>query len=95
MVWGAEAEGHIQVAETMEILTDMPKYLMTLQDVVSEAPERFFIAEIVREKVFLLYQQEVPYSSTVSPVSHSLKKPIMKKVCQSWQCILRQGQGVI
>ena len=36
------------------------------QDVVSEAPERFFIAEIVREQVFLLYQQEIPYSSTVS-----------------------------
>lgn len=39
------------------------------QDVVSEAPERFFIAEIVREQVFLLYQQEVPYSSTVRPAA--------------------------
>lgn len=38
---------------------------MFSQDVVSEAPERFFIAEIVREQVFLQYQQEIPYSSTV------------------------------
>lgn len=36
-----------------------------LQTVVSEEPERFFIAEIVREQIFLQYREEVPYSSTV------------------------------
>jgi len=35
------------------------------KDVISEHPERFFIAEIVREQIFLLYRQEVPYSATV------------------------------
>lgn len=43
-----------------------------VQDTVSEAPERFFIAEIVREQVFMLYQQEIPYSSTVREVIHQL-----------------------
>jgi len=37
-----------------------------VQDSVSEEPERFFIAEIVREQIFLQYREEVPYSSTVS-----------------------------
>lgn len=32
---------------------------------MSEHPERFFVAEIIREKVFQLYQEEVPYCTTV------------------------------
>ncbi|GJP33922.1 hypothetical protein CLOM_g18422 [Closterium sp. NIES-68] len=32
------------------------------KDVVSELPERFFVAEIVREKILLQYGQEVPYA---------------------------------
>eukprot|EP00898_Chlorokybus_atmophyticus_P009062 jgi/Chlat1/9157/Chrsp97S09283 len=36
------------------------------KDIVSEHPERFFIAEIIREKVFDLYSEEVPYSTQVN-----------------------------
>ena len=36
-----------------------------LQSMVSEQPERFFVAELIREKIFLLYSQEVPYSTQV------------------------------
>lgn len=35
------------------------------QDSVSEQSERFFVAEIVREKIFLQYHQEIPYSTAV------------------------------
>jgi GTP-binding protein Era len=35
------------------------------EDEISDLPERFFIAEIIREKVFMLTQQEIPYSTTV------------------------------
>jgi len=35
------------------------------EDQISDLPERFFIAEIIREKVFLETQQEIPYSATV------------------------------
>ena len=38
---------------------------LVLQDTLSEHPERFFVAEIVREKIFELYQQEIPYAATV------------------------------
>jgi GTP-binding protein Era len=34
-------------------------------DQMSDQPERFFVAEMVREKVFSLYRQEVPYSTAV------------------------------
>lgn len=34
---------------------------------VAEQPERFFVAEIVREKILLQYYQEVPYATAVRP----------------------------
>lgn len=35
-------------------------------DMVSEHPERFFVAEIIREKLFELYREEIPYSTAVN-----------------------------
>ena len=37
---------------------------------VSEHPERFFVAELIREQIFLLYQQEIPYSTTVNIIQY-------------------------
>ncbi len=34
-------------------------------DIVSEQHDRFFVAEIIREKIFIRCQEEVPYSTTV------------------------------
>ncbi|NTV46500.1 MAG: GTPase Era [Chlorobiales bacterium] len=34
-------------------------------DILSTAPERFFVSEIVREKIFQLYHKEIPYSTEV------------------------------
>lgn len=36
------------------------------KSMVTEHPERFFVAEIIREKIFLQYKQEIPYSIQVS-----------------------------
>lgn len=33
---------------------------------LTDKPERFFVSEIVREKIFLNYQQEIPYSCEVT-----------------------------
>lgn len=35
------------------------------KSLVTEHPERFFVAEIVREKIFIQYSQEIPYSVQV------------------------------
>lgn len=35
-------------------------------DQVSEHPVRFFVSELIREQIFLLYDQEIPYSCTVT-----------------------------
>lgn len=39
------------------------------KDQISEQPERFFISEIIREKIFLQYRKEVPYSTQVDIVA--------------------------
>jgi len=40
------------------------------KDMLSEHPERFFVAEIIREKIFELYREEIPYSTQVNIVSY-------------------------
>jgi GTPase len=37
-------------------------------DIVSEHSQRFFVAEIIREKIFLHYREEIPYSTTIDIV---------------------------
>ncbi|MCH8245789.1 MAG: GTPase Era [Bacteroidetes bacterium] len=44
------------------------------KDVVSEHPERFFVAEIIREKIFEQFRQEIPYSCQVNVVSFEERK---------------------
>lgn len=39
------------------------------KDQLSEHPERFFVAEIIREKVFELFRAEIPYSTQVNVVT--------------------------
>lgn len=38
------------------------------EEYLSDRPERFFISEITREKIFEEYKQEIPYSTTVEVV---------------------------
>lgn len=52
-------------------LTDTIKKYLPLHapyyptDILSQEPERFFISEIIREKVFEFYHDEIPYSTEV------------------------------
>ncbi|MEA3469536.1 MAG: GTPase Era [Thermodesulfobacteriota bacterium] len=58
-------EGTIKVIE--ELLTILPlgpRYFP--EDIPTDVSERFLVAEIVREKVFLQTGQEIPYSSAVT-----------------------------
>lgn len=44
-------------------LPDHPPYYPV--DAVSEHPERFFVGEIIREKIFEIFREEIPYATTV------------------------------
>ncbi|MDO9042365.1 MAG: GTPase Era [Desulfocapsaceae bacterium] len=51
------------LAELLAVLPYGPRYYP--EDIPTDASERFLVAEIVREKVFLLTGEEVPYSTAV------------------------------
>ncbi len=38
-------------------------------DIISEAPEKFFVSEIIREKIFEQFAEEIPYSATVDVIA--------------------------
>ncbi len=48
------------------------------KDMISEHPERFFVAEIVREKAFQHYHQELPYSIQVNIVQYEEREGTQK-----------------
>ena len=59
-----KGEGVEELEKTIEqYLPYHPPYYPT--DIVSEYPERFFVAELIREQVFFRYSEEIPYSTTV------------------------------
>ncbi len=47
----------------MELMPDSPPYFE--KDALTDKPARFFVTEIIREKILLYYQKEVPYSVEV------------------------------
>ncbi|MBC8200195.1 MAG: GTPase Era [Desulfobacterales bacterium] len=59
--------------ESMErLLPDGPPFFP--EDTLTDMPERFIAAEMIREKVFRLTGQEIPYSTAVTIDSFSTKK---------------------
>jgi GTPase len=59
----------------LERLPEGPAYYP--KDQLTDRPERFFVSEIIREKILLLYQQEVPYFTEV--VVTSFKEDVTSK----------------
>jgi GTP-binding protein Era len=51
------------LAELLRVLPVGPRYYP--EDIPTDASERFLVAEIIREKVFLLTGDEIPYSTAV------------------------------
>ena len=51
------------LAEVVGLLPEGPQYYP--EDYVTDQPERFFVAELVREQIFHLVSQEIPYAVAV------------------------------
>jgi GTP-binding protein Era len=70
--------------ENIQLLFDSILEMMPLhppyfpQDEFTDRSERFFAAEIVREKIFLNYDQEIPYSTEVGIADFKEEKDIIK-----------------
>jgi GTP-binding protein Era len=57
-----------------ELLPEGPPYYPP--DQLSEHPVRFFAAELIREQVFLQFEQEIPYSVTVEIVQYDSREDL-------------------
>jgi GTP-binding protein era len=51
------------MARIVELLPDSPPFFG--KDALTDKPARFFVTEIIREKILVNYDQEVPYSAEV------------------------------
>jgi GTP-binding protein Era len=50
-----------------EIINQLPQgFPFYSQDQITDHPERFVVAELIREKIFQLYSDEIPYATNVS-----------------------------
>ncbi|XP_026662576.2 GTPase ERA1, chloroplastic [Phoenix dactylifera] len=64
------------------------------KDITSEHPERFFVAEIVREKIFMQYRNEVPYACQVNVVKY-ISRPASKDFIQVEIIVEKNSQKII
>ncbi len=46
------------------------------KDMLSEQPIRFFVAELIREQLFLQFHQEIPYSCTVEVIQYDEREDL-------------------
>ena len=76
-------------AEILTLLPMGPRYFP--EDIPTDASERFLCAEIVREKVFLLTSQEIPYSTAVQ--IESFKEDDIKKMVTIHAAIILEKQS--
>jgi GTP-binding protein Era len=84
----------------IELLPEAPPYFP--KDALTDKSERFFASEIIREKILLNYQKEVPYSVEVEIVSFKESKELIRissliyvnRESQKGILIGRQGQAL-
>jgi len=60
----------------IELLPEGPKYYP--DDVWTDKNERFFVNEIIREKIFNIYSQEIPYTSEVITESYKIRNKVLR-----------------
>lgn len=59
----------------LELLPESPAFFP--KDQLTDKPERFFVNEIIREKILLNYQKEIPYSVEVATESFADSETIL------------------
>lgn len=64
------------VARIEELLPESPPYYD--KDTLTDKPERFFVSEILREKILEQYKQEIPYSCQVEVESFEDEEHIIR-----------------
>lgn len=92
------------IYEIKKLLPEGPAYYP--KDQLSDRPERFFISEIIREKILEQYKQEIPYSTEVivtefkekenrkGPIVHIFAEIYVSRKTQKSIIIGKQGAAI-
>lgn len=64
-------------------------------ELISEQPERFFVAELIREQVLALYRDEIPYAVEVSIAQYTEREPPAKTYINAEIVVERDTQKMI
>ena len=75
-----------------EFLEDGPQYFPS--DMVTDHPERFIVSEIIREKVLLYLEDEVPHGVAIEIESYS-EEPNITKIVAVIYCERKSHKGII
>ncbi|MCQ2974973.1 MAG: GTPase Era [Bacteroidales bacterium] len=76
----------------VELLPENPPYFE--KDRLTDKPERFFVSEIIREKILTLYEKEIPYSVEVQVETFKEEESIIR--IQTVINVIRDSQkGII
>lgn len=80
-----------------QILKYLPESLPYYpKDQLTDRPEKFFVSEIIREKILLLYKQEIPYSSEVIVEEFKVDKVKNLVLIRASIIVMRQTQkGIV
>ena len=79
------------IERLVEILPENPPYYP--KDEITDKTMRFFVSEIIREKILLHYKQEIPYSVEVSVESYKETEDIIKISTMIY--VARESQKII
>ena len=60
----------------VELLPEAPAFFS--KEEVTDLPVRFFVAEIIREKIFRNYQQEIPYATEVKVINFKEEEGLIR-----------------
>ncbi len=75
----------------LELLPESPPYYP--KDELTDKTMRFFVSEIIREKIFTNYQQEVPYSTEVIVDAYKEEEKIIR--IMAYVFVIRESQKAI
>ena len=79
-IWVVSAKENFNIENlknrVIELLPEGPKYYP--DDIWTDKNERFFVNEIIREKIFNIYSQEIPYISEVITESFKIRNKVLR-----------------
>lgn len=83
--------GEVLIKTLLKFVPEAPAYFD--KDMLTDRNERFFVSEIIREKIFLQYDKEVPYSIEVA-IEEFKEQPHIVRI-RSYIFVERESQKAI